>query len=45
MDEQMEDLLLDLEQYIQEHWVAPGREESGWQQEEQDEVQLSVWMT
>lgn len=44
MDEQIKDLLQDLEQYIQEHWVAPIGEESGWQQEEpeeQDEEDIS----
>ena len=36
-DDKWKDLLQDLEQYVQEHWVAPGREESGWQQEEAEE--------
>ena len=44
MDERIKDLLKDLDQYIQEHWVAPGKEEAGWQQddtEEQDEESFS----
>ena len=53
MDDRIQDLLKDLEQYIQEHWVAPDSEDGGWQQqdtqgrgqkeesEEQDEESLS----
>ena len=44
MDERIKDLLKDLDQYIQEHWVAPGKEEAVWQQddtEEQDEESFS----
>jgi len=44
MDKKIKDLLKDLEQYIQEHWVAPGSEDGGWLQEEpeeQDEETLS----
>ena len=36
-DAKWKDLLQDLEQYIQEHWIAPGKEADGWQQEDQEE--------
>ena len=44
MDERMKELLLELDRYIQEHWIAPDEEESRRQTEEteeQDEEDLS----
>lgn len=38
MDERIKDILKDLDQYIQENWVAPDKEEH-WQQDEEAEEQ------
>ena len=34
MDDRIKDLMKDLEQYIQENWVAPGSKDGGWSQQD-----------